>query len=194
MTSPTDDDLSDLIRRARSGDGGARDQLVAALYDDFRAIATRRMSRERRDHTLQATALVHEALAKLWADGTFANATDHAFLLKAASKAMGQVLIDHHRHRAALKGPGRHARTELDEVLDRLEEVEHLTFTDLHHAIEEFERVDSRAALAIRFHYFLGMSQADVGGALEISQKTVERDLKFARGWLHSRLRPDEVP
>lgn len=194
MTSTAGDDFAKLLRQAQAGDRTARDQLVASLYQDLRAIAHQRMRRERPGHTLQTTALVHEALIKILADQTLANGTDRTFFLKAASKAMRQVLLDHQRHRNALKGPGQRQRTLLDAVLDHLADVEKLPFLDLHEALEDLERMDARAALVVEFHIFLGMSQPEVAETLGISQKTVERDWKFARGWLHARLKPGEDP
>jgi RNA polymerase sigma factor (TIGR02999 family) len=152
------------------------------------------MRQERPGHTLQTTALVHEALIKILADRTLANGTDRTFLLKAASKAMRQVLDDHQRHRDTLKGPGRRRRTPLDAVLDHLADVEKLPFLDLHEALQVLEGVDARAALVVEFHIFLGMSLPEVAETLGISQKTVERDWKFARGWLRARLKPEEDP
>ena len=194
MTGSSRDDIARLLHQARAGDIAARDQVVALLYQELRAIAHRRMRRERPGPTLQTTALVHEALAKILCDGTLANAADRTFLLKAASRAMEQVLIDRHRHRDALKGPGQRHRTPLDAVLDHLAGVEKLPFLDLHEALHDLERLDVRASLVVRFHYFLGMSQPEVAEALGISQKTVERDWKFARGWLHARLKPSGDP
>ena len=204
-----DEHERELIRRAQAGDQAARDQLVALLYDEFRAIARRRMARERRDHTLQATALVHEALRKLLSDGTIANATGRTFLLKAASRAMDQVLIDHARHRNRKGGPGRreHTRlddvgeprdgdqsTPLDEVIERLEGVERIAIPRLIEALEALDERDERAALVVRYRFFLRWPIRHVATELGISQKTVERDWDFARGWLHSRLRPGGEP
>src|SRR5262245_55715295 len=117
-------ELTDLLHRIRAGARDAEDQLVAFLYQDLRAIAVRRMRRERPDHTWQPTALVNEALLRLRADGTLATASDRTFLLKAASKAMRQLLIDHHRHRSAEKRGGRRGKHSLDVALDHLARVD----------------------------------------------------------------------
>jgi RNA polymerase sigma factor (TIGR02999 family) len=213
MATPPGDErekpIPGLIARARAGDRAARDELVARLYDEFRDLAHRRMSRERPDHTLQATALVHEALRKLLSDDTIANATDGAFLIRAASRAMDQVLIDHARHRNRKGGPGGRKRTPLDdigeppdgdqatpldEVIERLEGVEHIGIPQLIRALEALDEQHERAALVVRYRFLLRWPTRNVATELGISQKTVERDWNFARGWLRARLRPGGDP
>jgi RNA polymerase sigma factor (TIGR02999 family) len=209
MSLPSGDDregrVRELIRSAQAGDQAARDELVALLYDEFRAIARRRMARERRDHTLQATALVHEALRKLLSDDTIARATDGTFLIRAASRAMDQVLTDHARHRNRKGGPGGWKRTPLDdigeppagdqtpldEVIERLEGVERIAIPRLIEALEALDEQHARAALVVRYRFLLRWPIRNVATELGISQKTVERDWDFARGWLHARLRPE---
>ena len=193
MTAASGDGLSDLLRRVRAGDGAAEDELVALLYQDLRAIAARRMRRERPDHTWQPTVLVNEALLRLRADGTFSTATNRTFLLKAASKAMHQLLIDHHRRRSAEKRGGRLRKHSLDIALDHLA-ADEIPVIALRDELDRLARLDERAVLVVHFRFFLGMSPADVAEALGVSQKTVERDWRFARAWLRDRLKPSESP
>jgi RNA polymerase sigma factor (TIGR02999 family) len=152
------------------------------------------MRRERPEHTWQPTLLVHEAFLRLRADGTLAAARDRTSLLKAASKAMHQLLVDHHRHRSTEKRGGRRRKHSLDIALDHLADADQLPFIELHDELEQLERVDKRACMVVHFRFFLGMSPAEVAEALGISQKTVERDWRFARAWLHDRLKPIEIP
>jgi RNA polymerase sigma factor (TIGR02999 family) len=194
MLTPSDDDLADLLRRTQTGDADAERQLVAFLYQDLRAIAARRMRKERPEHTWQPTLLVHEAFLRLRADGTLAAAPDRTFLLKAASKAMHQLLVDHHRHRSTEKRGGRRQKHSLDIALDHLADADELPFIELHDELKQLERVDERAGMVVHFRFFLGMSPAEVAEALGISQKTVERDWRFARAWLRERLKPTEIP
>jgi RNA polymerase sigma factor (TIGR02999 family) len=194
MLTPSDDDLADLLRRTQTGDADAERQLVAFLYQDLRAIAARRMRKERPEHTWQPTLLVHEAFLRLRADGTLAAAPDRTFLLKAASKAMHQLLVDHHRHRSTAKRGGRRQKHSLDIALDHLADADELPFIELHDELKQLERVDERAGMVVHFRFFLGMSPAEVAEALGISQKTVERDWRFARAWLRERLKPTEIP
>jgi RNA polymerase sigma factor (TIGR02999 family) len=194
MLTPSDDDLADLLRRTQTGDADAERQLVAFLYQDLRAIAARRMRKERPEHTWQPTLLVHEAFLRLRADGTLAAAPDRTFLLNAASKAMHQLLVDHHRHRSTEKRGGRRQKHSLDIALDHLADADELPFIELHDELKQLERVDERAGMVVHFRFFLGMSPAEVAEALGISQKTVERDWRFARAWLRERLKPTEIP
>ena len=194
MSTTSGDDLTGLLHRTQAGDADAEQQLVALLYQDLRALAARRMRRERPEHTWQPTLLVNEAFMRLRADGTLAAAPDRPFLLKAASKAMHQLLVDHHRHRCSEKRGGRRQKHSLDIALDHLAHADELPFIELHDELEQLERVDKRACMVVHFRFFLGMSLAEVAEALGISQKTVERDWRFARAWLRDRLKPTEIP
>jgi RNA polymerase sigma factor (TIGR02999 family) len=194
MTMASGDDLRDLLGRAQAGDADAENQLVALLYQDLRAMAARRMRRERPDHTWQPTALVNEVLLRLRTDGTLAAATDRSFLLKAASKAMHQLLIDHHRRRSTRKRGGRLRRHPLDIALDHLDRVDAVPLAELRDELDQLARVDGRACMVVALRFFLGMSPAEVAEALGISQKSVERDWSFARAWLRERLKPSEIP
>jgi RNA polymerase sigma factor (TIGR02999 family) len=194
MSTTSDDDLKSLLRRMRAGDADAEQELVALLYLDLRAIAARRMRRERPEHTWQPTLLVHEAFLRLRADGTLAAAPDRKFLLRAASKAMHPLLVDHHRQRSCEKRGGRRHEHSLDIALDHLADADELPFIELHDELKQLERLDKRACMVVHFRFFLGMSPAEVAEALGISQKTVERDWSFAQAWLRDRLKPTEVP
>jgi RNA polymerase sigma factor (TIGR02999 family) len=188
------DGIEDLLGRIRAGDGDAEGLLIASLYKDLRTLAARRMRRERPDHTWQPTALVNEALLRLRRDGTLEKATDRAFLLMAASKAMHQLLVDHHRRHTAEKRGGWRRKHPLDAAFDHLARNDHIDPVDLRDELEALGRLDQRAALVVYLRYFLGMSPADVAESLGISQKTVERDWNFARAWLRDRLKPTEAP
>jgi RNA polymerase sigma factor (TIGR02999 family) len=194
MTPASGHDLTDVLRRVRAGDSDAENELVARLYRDLRTIAARRMCRERPDHTWQPTVLVNEALLRLRHDGTFATAADRTFLLKAASRAMHQLLVDHHRHRTAQKRGGRRRKHPLDIAFDHLTTVAAISPIELNDELDQLSRVDERASTVVRFRFFLGMAPAEVAEALGISQKTVERDWSFARAWLRERLKPVEMP
>ena len=194
MTKSLGHGFDELLRRAQAGDTAARDELVGLFYRDIRNLASRRMRRQRSGHTPQPTALAHETLVKILADNTLANATSRTFLYQAAAKAMGQVLIDHERTRNAHKRLGRLRRNPLHAALDHLAMIEDVSLTDLREALDDLARLKERARLVVDFRFFLGMTDADVGEALGISQRTVERDSRFARGWLFERLNPDGDP
>jgi RNA polymerase sigma factor (TIGR02999 family) len=192
MVPPLDDDFERLLQLAQSGDIKARDQLVELIYQDLHKIARQRMRRERPDHTLQTTALLNEALAKILSDGTLSNATGQEFFHQAASRAMERILIDHNRGWAALKRFGRRNRTPLDAGHDQLAEVGREPEIDLIEAIQELEHVDMRAAWVVRYRFVLDLSISDVAIQLGISQRTVERDWRFARAWLRNQFEPPD--
>jgi RNA polymerase sigma factor (TIGR02999 family) len=107
---------------------------------------------------------------------------------------MHQLLVDHHRRRSSEKRGGRRQKHSLVIALDHLADADEIPFIELHDELEQLERMDKRACMVVHFRFFLGMSLAEVADALGISQKTVERDWRFARAWLRDRLKPTEIP
>jgi RNA polymerase sigma factor (TIGR02999 family) len=173
---------------AETNGGTARDGLVRAIYDELRRIAARMMLHERPDHTLQPSALVHEALIRLFAGNAFDDPADRQRIFAAAVLAMRQVLIDHHRHRHAAKRGGGWRRHTLDAVLDYFETVQRLDFLALHEALDRLAELNPRQGLVVSFHAFLGLTMPEVAEALGVSLKTVERDWRLARAWLCDQL------
>src|SRR3954469_22081583 len=110
--------LTLILGRARAGDEGARGELVALVYDELRRVASRLMRRERADHTLSPTAVVHEAVIRLLGESVFDKAADRNFLMASAARAMREVLIDHARRRAADRRGGGRRRGPLDLMVD----------------------------------------------------------------------------
>src|SRR5271169_5558462 len=115
-------DLTLMLARARGGDEPARGELIALVYNELRQVATRLMRRERPDHTLAPTAVVHEAVIRMMGDAVFEKAPDRAYLFAAASRAMREVLLDHARRRSAERRGGGRRRVPLDSVVDYFEE------------------------------------------------------------------------
>jgi RNA polymerase sigma-70 factor (ECF subfamily) len=190
----TDDAAARLLARIQPGEADAEGLLIALLYKDLRALAARRMRRERPDHTWQPTVLMNEAILRLLGDATLEEATDWAFLLMAASKAMNQLLVDHHRRHSTRKRGGRRRKHPLDAALDHLAWVDHINPVDLRDEPEVLASLDGRAAMVVHLKFFLGMSPADVADSLGISQGTVERDWNFAPAWLRDRLKATGAP
>src|SRR5580693_2358364 len=114
--------LTLILGRARAGDEEARGEVLAQVYDELRRVASRLMRRERTDHTLSPTAVVHEAVIRLLGGAVFDNAPDRGYLFASAARAMREVLIDHARRRAADRRGGGRQRVALDAVVDYLEE------------------------------------------------------------------------
>jgi RNA polymerase sigma factor (TIGR02999 family) len=175
-----------LLTELNEGDRDALDRLVPLVYNELRAIARHRMAHEASGHTLQATALVHEAFGRL-VDGhvTF---RDRAHFFAIASRCMRQVLIDHARRRGAGKRPPRAAAIELGEELlladDQLEQVMAVS-----EALEQLRALDPRQADVAELRYFGGATVEEIAEALTISPATVKRDWDVAKLFLRRALR-----
>jgi RNA polymerase sigma-70 factor, ECF subfamily len=177
-----------ILGRALAGDEDARSELITLLYDDLRRAASRLMQRERTDHTLSPTALVHEAVIRLMGDAVFDRAEDRSYLFASAARAMRQVLIDHARRRSAERRGGRRPRVPLDLVVDDLEE-QGLDVAAVHEALDSLAEWNERQAQVMTLRYFGRLTVPEVAAALGISSATVERDWRLARAWLRGRLR-----
>ncbi len=180
--------LTLILGRARAGDERARGELVALVYDELRRVASRLMRRERTDHTLSPTAVVHEAVLRLLGEAVFDKAADRDFLLASAARAMREVLIDHARRRAAgRRGGGRRRRVPLDAVVDYFEG-QGLDVVAVHEALDRLADLDGRQAQVMTLRYFGGMTVPEVAEALGVAVVTVERDWRLARAWLVGQL------
>src|SRR5689334_3447043 len=180
--------LTFILGRARDGDERARGELLALVYDELRRVASGLMRRERPDHTLSPTAVVHEAVIRLLGDAVFDRAADRSFLFASAARAMREVLIDHARRRAADRRGGGRRRVPLDAVVDYFQE-QGLDLVAVHEALDRLAELNERQAQVMTLRYFGGMTVAEVAAALEVSVVTVERDWRLARAWLGEQLR-----
>jgi RNA polymerase sigma-70 factor (ECF subfamily) len=179
--------LTMILGRARAGDERARGELIALIYDELRRVASRLMRRERPDHTLPPTAVVHEAVIRLLGEAVFDRATDRSYLLASAARAMREVLIDHARRRAADRRGGNRRRVPLDAAVDYFEG-QGLDVVAVHEALDRLAEVDARQAQVMTLRYFGGMTVAEVAAALGVSVATIEQDWRLARAWLAGQL------
>lgn len=174
-------DVTQLLHRWRGGDEAALSRLLPVLYDELRRAARAHLRRERDDHTLGTSGLVHEAyLRLLGVDGI--DWQDRAHFLAMASRTMRRVLVDWAKARNAAKRGGGAAHVPLDEGL--LSDSEAETVLDLDDALSRLRESAPRQARAAEMRYFGGLSNAEAAAALDVSVATVERDLRFARAWL----------
>lgn len=180
-------DLTLILGRARAGDEGARGEVIAVVYEQLRQVAARLMHRERSDHTLSPTAVVHEAVIRLLGDAVFDRSPDRAYLFASAARAMRQVLIDHARRRVADRRGGGWSRVPLDLVVDYFEE-QGLDIVDVHETLDRLAALNERQAQVMTLRYFGGMSVPEVAASLEVSVVTVERDWRLARAWMRDQL------
>ena len=170
----------------RRGDPLAEANLVALVYEDFHALAQRYMARERPDHTLQPTALVHEAYLRLLHDRP-AEWQGRAHFFAVASIVMRRILVDHARSRAAAKRPGGKQRVSLDEFMASANpRIEQLLILD--EALTRLADWDRRQARLVEMIYFGGLTESEAAAVMGISERTVKRDWRAARAWLQSQL------
>lgn len=161
------------------------DPLSQTLYDELRAAARGAMSKERREHTLQPTALVHEAMIRLSSQRTAWRNRSH--FLAVAAQMMRRVLLDHARRRSADKRPEGQVRV----TLSGLEEAEQgVDVADLHEALQRLEQLDPRAARVVELRGLVGCTMPEAAEVLGISVATVERDWRMGRTWLRRELLP----
>lgn len=172
-------DITMLLNRADAASGS---ELLEQVYDQLRRIAQVRMGEERRDHTLQATALVHEAYAKLLGD-TDLSWESRAHFFNAAAQAMRRILIDHARTKNAIKRGGQQNRVPIS-LVDLAEQQDPTEIMALEEALQTLEREDERAAQIVSLRFFAGLSVERTALALGISERTVIREWTFARARL----------
>jgi RNA polymerase sigma factor (TIGR02999 family) len=175
-------DVTLILQAAERGDSMAPEQLLPLVYEELRRLAARRMSHESPGHTLQATALVHEAWIRLVGDEAqqFAN---RAHFFSAAAEAMRRILIESARRRMRLKRGGELARVDMDsiEVPAPMPDDELLALDE---ALNGLAEVDSRAADVVKLCFFVGLTQDQAAKELGFSLSTTQRLWNFARVWL----------
>ena len=186
-------DLTLILGKARAGDRRARSELIAVIYEELRSVAAGLMRRERADHTLPPTAVVHEAVMRLLGDAVFDKAPDRAFLFASAARAMREVLIDHARRRASDRRGGDWQRVPLDSIVDHFE-AQGLDVVAVHEALDRLAALNERQSQVITLRYFGGLSVPEVAVALGVSVATVERDWRLSRAWLLSQLGEESEP
>lgn len=178
---PPTNEITRLLLDWGSGDAKSLECLLPLVYEELRRLAAAQMRRERDDHTLQPTALVHEAFLRLsglreiqW--------RDRAQFFGSAARIMRRILVDHARkHRAAKRGGGH--KHQLDDGLP-LTDDQARELSDLDDALHDLEQLDPRQSLVVELRYFGGLSVPETAEALSISPSTVKREWAVARAWL----------
>lgn len=176
-------DVTRLLVQWGDGDERALDQLIPFVYAELHAVAHRKLRVEISGHTLQTTALVHEAYAKLVDTNVAPRDKAHFFAL--AARTMRNILVDYARTRLSAKRGGVAQHVPLDEVQVAVNDGEdNLEILALHEALQALEAQDERKARVIEAHIFAGLSYAETAVALGISEATVDRELRLAKAWL----------
>lgn len=184
--------MPELVRKWTDGDSQSFDRVVEIVYDDLRAIARNHLRQERNDHTLDTTALVHEAYLAL-AERTGPEWQGRAQFFALVSKVMRHLLIDHARKRQTLKRSTPEIRVPLDELATG-DAAEMVRLLALDQALDQLEEQDELMAKIVECRYFGGMPHSEIAEALEISVRSVERYWSRARTYLLALLAPSEQP
>lgn len=179
-------EITQMLHDWNNGDQGAHERLLPHVYDELKRQARRLMSRERRDHTLQPTALVHEAFLRLAKQGGV-EWQNRSHFYGIASRLMRQILIDHARQHSASKRGSAQIHFSLDDVVIPVE-TRASSILALDEVLQRLETVDERQAKIVEMRFFGGLSNAEIAEALEISERTVLRSWSVAKLWLYREL------
>jgi RNA polymerase sigma factor (TIGR02999 family) len=187
-------EVTGLLLAWRSGESGAADRLFAVVYDELRGVARRQLRRERASHTLDTTALVHEAYFRL-VDQTRADWVDRAQFLAIASRVMRRILVDHARRRRAAKRGGARVAVTLGAAeaagaaTATLADERASTLLAVDAALTRLAEHETRLARVVECRFFGGLTDAETSEVLGVTERTVQRDWAKAKGWLYQELR-----
>ena len=186
-------EVTHILEAIQRGDAKAAEELLPLVYGELRRLAAQKMAREQPGHTLQATALVHEAWLRLGADAQPGWQT-RAHFFAAAAEAMRRILVERARrkHREKRGGGAEHVDVaELEIAAPLGNEEESLA---VHEALDRLAAHDARKAEVVKLRYFVGFSFEEAAEVLGISVPTAKRDWAYARAWLHQEIGPDRQP
>jgi len=181
-----DADVTQLLRSVATGDQRDLNTLMAAIYDDLRRLAVVHMRAERDDHTLQPTALVHEAYIRL-IDQRSTDWNDRVHFFSVASCVIRRILVDHARSRSADKRGGGSRGVPLGDI-DPAAPVSPVDLVALDDALEELQELSPRQAQIVELRFFGGMTLDEIAEALSLGRRSVDRDWAAAKAWLFCQL------
>lgn len=181
------DDLTQILHAAKNGDPKAADELLPLVYAELRTIAASRMANESKGHTLQPTALVHEAWLRLGGHNE-QQWPSRAYFFGAAAEAMRRILVEHARRKHSLKRGGEWQREELHEgSIVLAAPPDELLAVD--EALEKLAQQDPTAAELVKLRYFVGMNMEEAAAAMNMAPRSAERLWTYARVWLRRAIR-----
>jgi len=183
-------DVTRILSAIERGDPHAAEQLLPLVYEELRRLAAQRLAQEKPGHTLQPTALVHEAYLRLVAGGQPHDWGGRGHFFAAAAEAMRRILVESARRKSTDKRGGKLRRIDVEQlsVADGGREAELLALDD---ALDELERHDPQAAALVKLRYFAGLSHQESAEALGIGRRAADRLWALARAWLYQRLSED---
>jgi RNA polymerase sigma factor (TIGR02999 family) len=183
------DNVTRILNAASEGDRQAAEELIPLVYGELRKLAAWRLGQEEEAHTLQATALVHDAYLKLSPGEQQWQGRKHFFC--AAAEAMRRILIDRARHRKAVRHGGEMQRTGFAEDTIAVPAGKDDEILAIHEILDRFTQIEPRKAEVVKLRYFVGMTIEETAEALGISIPTAKRDWIYARAWMFRELNQD---
>jgi len=185
-------EVTRILAEVKQGNRQATDRLLAAVYDELRRLAAKKLSRERPGQTLQGTELVHEAYLRLLG-GEAAHWESSVHFFGAAAEAMRRILVESARRKARLKHGGGRQKYEVDEA-DAILMPDSIDLIALDEALEKLAREDETKAELVKLRYFAGLTVEQAGRLLGISRATADRYWTFARTWLYKEISKGNEP
>ncbi len=180
------EDITRLLEELTGGNRAVIDSLMPLVYNELHQVAHMHLRKERKDHTLNATALVHEAYFKL-VDQTRVNWQNRAHFFAIASQAMRRILINYaYQHKAQKRGGENVMVTFVDDQIERETKPEELIALD--EALKELQKINERQSKIIEYWFFVGLTHEEISEVLNVSVPTVRRDWRLARAWLSREL------
>lgn len=189
LVPPTDSDVTTLLAAVSSGEPGAMDRLLPVIYSELKTLAAAQLRRERDDHTLGATALVHEAFLRLVGQRQV-DWQGRAHFFGIAAQSMRRILVDHARKRTATKR-GRQHEVALDDIGPIAADTDSDEVLAVHEALDRLAVLDARQAQLVELRYFAGFTVEESATMLGISAATAHRDWAVSRAWLQRELAGD---
>ena len=182
------DDVTRMLNAVSDGDSSQEKTLMAAIYDELRTMAGRKMAREQQGNTLQPTALVNEAYLRLVGNARDWKNRRHFF--GAASEAMRRILVEAARKRSAAKRGGGQKDTMFEDEVHLLPAPDERVL-EIHEVLDELERVDEMKAQIVKLRFFVGLKHREIAELLEVSDKTVRRHWEGAKLWIYQAIDPE---
>ena len=186
MGERQESEITQILHDWNGGNADAKERLLPFVYDELRRQARSLMSRERSNHTLQPTALVHEAFMRI-SEQSGIDWQNRSHFYGIASRLMRQILVDHARTHAAAKRGSNAIHFSIDDMQIPVEERAH-SILCLNDVLERLEKFDEQQAKIVEMRFFGGMANAEIAEALDISERTVSRNWEAARLWLYREL------
>lgn len=192
MKSPARHQITELLAEWREGNQSALDELYPLVYDELHRLARRYMSRERKDHTLQTTALINEAYVRM-VDQKNVNWANRSHFFAISAQIMRRILIDHARRHGYAKRGGGAQQVSLEEVAAIVPD-QGRELVRLDEALKTLAERDPRRSQVVELRYFGGLNNEEIAGVLHVSENTVTRDWNMARAWLYQQLTENAAP